>query len=355
MLGSARPHLLFVLVLALVATGAPSLAQGRHLRHHGNQPSARMDEERDQERGRPTVFAASIDEMIRACTGQAEALRKLPPETVVQAVQFKDDQRSALEQVRASAASAAETLDANCPKGIPPELGAKLDALGHALSLLADALTGLRPAVLKFHALLDDEQKGRLVAMRASGNPASRSGRKDPGFGGAADADAASICAQWVAILRTWPVRQIDAGMQLSDAQRAALYELSAAIYRSAGHLVEACPTDNPVTALGRLDARGNELQAVRQDIETIRPSSAAFENALNDVQKKRLAEAMASETHWSGGTTRGRQAREMVSQSPADSGDDRGGFGIGPRGQRSGPVRWPWFGFAYAPHLRRY
>lgn len=78
--------------------------------------------------------------------------------------------------------------------------------------------------------------------------------------------------------------------MQLSDAQRAALYELSAAIYRSAGDLVEACPAENPVTPHGRLDAKQNELQAVREDIKAIRPPAAAFENALNEVQKKRLA-----------------------------------------------------------------
>jgi hypothetical protein len=352
--GSGRRHLLFLLVLALMATGATSLAQGRHLRHHAGEPSARMDAERDQERSRPIVFAASIDEMIRACAEQAAALRKLPPETIVQAVQLGDDQRAALEQVRASAGSAAETLDANCPKGIPAEPAAKLDTLDHALSLLADSLSGLRPAVFKFHALLDDEQKGRLVAMKVSGNQASRRGLKNPASGSGADAEAKSICTQWVAILRTWPVRQIEAGMQLSDAQRAALYELSAAIYRSAGSSVEACPEDNPVTALGRLDARQKELQAVRHDIEAIRPATIAFEDALNDAQKKRLAEAMGPEAYWSGGMTRGQQAREIVPQSPVDSGD-RHGFKTGGRPQRSAPVHSPWFGFAYVPHSRRY
>jgi len=47
---------------------------------------------------------------------------------------------------------------------------------------------------------------------------------------------------------------------------------------------------ENPVTPHGRLDAKQNELQAVREDIKAIRPPAAAFENALNEVQKKRLA-----------------------------------------------------------------
>ena len=282
-------HLLF-LVLALAVAGAP--AQARQLRHQGDEANARVDEERSQEHGRPTAFAAFINEMPHACDEQAAVLRKPLPENIVQAVRLSDDQRAALEQVRASADSAAKTLDDNCPKRIPAELGARLDTLDHALSLVADSLSGLRPSVLKFYALLDDEQKGRLVAMRVSGNPASRSSGKDSASGSGADAEAKSICTQWVANLRTWPVRQIDAGMQLSNAQRAALYELSAAIYRFGA---QDCPADNPVTALGRLDARQNELQAVRRDIEAMRPSMTAFENALNDAQKKALTLSVPS------------------------------------------------------------
>jgi hypothetical protein len=270
-----------LLVLALVVTSAPPSAQARNLRHHGDEASARADQEQYQEQGRPTIFAALIDEIIQACGEQAAALRKGPPETIVQAVQLSDDQRAALDQVRTSADSAAKTLDANCPKRIPAEFGAKLDTLDHALSLVVDSLKGLRPSIVQFYALLDDEQKGRLVAMRVSGN--SRSGPKASASGSGTDAEATSICTQWVAILSTWPVRQIDAGMQLSAAQRAALYELSAAIYRSAG-LSEACPADNAVTTLGRLDARQKELQAVRHDIEVMRPSATAFENALNNA-----------------------------------------------------------------------
>jgi len=227
------------------------------------------------------------------------------------------------------------------------------------LSLLADSLSGLRPALLKFHASLDDEQKGRLVAMSRSSKPTPRSGRtgtrKGPAAGGGAEEKATSICTQWAAILRTWPVRQFDTQMQLSDAQRAALYELSAAIYRSAGDLVEACPAENPVTPYGHLDARQNELQAVREDIKAIRPPAAAFENALNEVQKKPLALATDSETHWSGEMTPGHPAREIVSQSSGRSGKYHGGFKNGPMGHRSGPVRWQQWGFAYVPHWHRY
>jgi hypothetical protein len=297
MLASACRHVLLLLILGLVVTGAPPPSQARHLRHHGDEASTRADEERYQEHGRRTAFAAFIDEMIQACGEQAAALGKLPPDTIVQAMQLSDDQRAAFDQVRTSADSAAKTLDANCSKHIPAELGAKLDTLDDALSLIVDSLSGLGPAV-KFYGMLDDEQKGGLVAMSLSYNRASRSGRagtrKHRVSNSRADPDAKSICTQWAANLRTWPVRQIDAAMQLSDPQRAALYELTGAIYRSAGNLVETCPRQNAITPRGRLEARQNELQALRQDIEAIRPSAAAFENALNELQRKRLAEVMA-------------------------------------------------------------
>ena len=103
---------------------------------------------------------------------------------------------------------------------------------------------------------------------------------------------------------------------------------------------------DNPVTALGRLDARQNELQAVRQNIEAIRPSTAAFENALNDAQKKWLTEAMDSEPHRSGGMTRGQQAREIASQSSGDRDNHH---------DRLKSARVPQWGFAYVRHGRRY
>ena len=352
-------HLLFLAALALVMTGAPPFAQGRHLGHHGDEPSAQNaqnqnSEQRDEEHGRPKAFAASIDEMIHACAEQAAMFRQLPPEAVGEAVQLKDDQRAALEQIRTSAGSVAKSLDTNCPQTIPAALDAKLDTLGNTLNLVADALGGLRPALLEFYALLSDEQKGRLVAMSLSDSQPPRSSRtgKNPGAANVGNQEAKAFCAQWAAILRTWPVKQLDAGIQLSDGQRAALYEVSAAIFRSAGDLVESCPLENPITPLGRLDARRDELQALRQDIDAIRPSAAAFESRLSAVQRKRLAEAMDSGTHSSGGKAHDRQAEEIVARSSADtdSGTHHGGPKIGSVGRRSQSARW---GFAFVPHWR--
>jgi hypothetical protein len=61
------------------------------------------------------------------------------------------------------------------------------------------------------------------------------------------------------------PVAQVERAISLSDDQHANLYDLSAAIYRAAGSLATACPAEDRFTALGRLDARQRQLQALRQ------------------------------------------------------------------------------------------
>jgi hypothetical protein len=70
------------LVLALAVAGAP--AQARQLRHQGDEANARADEERSQEHGRPTAFAAFINEMPHACDEQAAVFRP-PPESIAKA------------------------------------------------------------------------------------------------------------------------------------------------------------------------------------------------------------------------------------------------------------------------------
>jgi hypothetical protein len=289
-----------LMVLALLAMGGPSFAQTYHQRHYGDQARqarAEADEKDREQPGKPVGFVAAIDRTIHACGQQALELRQLPLDAISRSAQLRDVQRAALERVQRSAMAAAKALDARCPRSAPAELTARIDVLDGALGSVVDSLNRIRPALATFYDLLDDEQKARLVVMSFSGKPASKAdpgARKGGGVhgDGAADAAPGPICAQWAANLRTWPIQQIDSSrMQLSDQQRAALYELTAAIYRSAGDLTEACPTDSQVTPLARLEAKEHELQAVRQDIEAIRPFAAAFEAALNDTQRKQLAQ----------------------------------------------------------------
>jgi hypothetical protein len=135
-----------------------------------------------------------------------------------------------------------------------------------------------------FYGLLNDEQKARLVAMGISNNA---SGKEDVASKQNGPKD--SLCQHWVVNLRSWPVRQIEEGTSLSDEQHAALYELTAAIYRAAGRLGKACIAEDRFTPPGRLEARQDALEALQKGIDAIRPVFSQFESELTDVQKAKL------------------------------------------------------------------
>ena len=98
------------------------------------------------------------------------------------------------------------------------------------------------------------------------------------------------MCVQLAGSMRNWPVREIDSAPALSDFQRASLYALASGIYRSAGELAQACPTENRLTPVSRLEARENLLRALQRNMEAIQPTAAAFESALSEEQKKVLS-----------------------------------------------------------------
>jgi hypothetical protein len=160
-------------------------------------------------------------------------------------------------------------------------------------------LATLRPAFATFYDTLDDEQKAHLAVAdlsRRSQSGADRGARVAANardVAGASDAEQDPVCREWVTILRGWPVSRLDTSLSLSDEQHAALYELSAAIFRAVGNLVTACPAESHLTPLGRLDAKQRQLQALRQGIDAMKPLLAAFEGSLNEAQKAQLAAAV--------------------------------------------------------------
>jgi hypothetical protein len=302
----------FLLALAVAAVGASSVAEARHWRHHWHYDHGfyqAADEGRGEENTLPPIgnhrshiemnsFGRGIEQVIGACAEEAVELKRMPFDLVARIVRANGEQRSALERVRSTANDAAATLSATCPKDTPAELGQRLDQLGGALDAIAASLATLRPALATFYEALDDEQKARLVAIDFSRKslPKSDRGEGETANGRApngSDPAQDPVCNRWIAILRSWPVRQVESGISLSDEQRASLYDLTAAIYRAISGLVGACPAGDHFTALGRLDARQRQLQALRHGIDAIRPVLSKFEDSLSDSQRTRLAIAV--------------------------------------------------------------
>jgi hypothetical protein len=147
----------------------------------------------------------------------------------------------------------------------------------------------MHPALANFYASLNEEQKARLVVNFSPNVQTKRDSRLAADSDNQQNADQDTGCRQWASILRSWPIRQIEAATQLSDEQHAALYEVTAAFYHAASGLVSSCPGERPLTPLGRLEAEQRQLEALRQGIDIIQPVITIFEKSLTDGQKTRL------------------------------------------------------------------
>src|SRR5262249_26972914 len=153
---------------------------------------------------------------------------------------------------------------------------------------ISASLAALRPALAAFYDALDDEQKAKLAGIESSRNSPSKTNRSERRMarGGVpddrADAERDPVCHQWVVSLRSWPVRQVERAITFSDEQHANLYDLTAVISRAAGSLASGCAAKERATAIGRLDAKQQQLQALRQGIDAIKPVLSTFKDSLD-------------------------------------------------------------------------
>lgn len=310
---AARSRLLYASSVVLIVLSAASAAQARHHgRHHGRHwheyedrvplaPDLAPAPARGA-RSQAGGFALAAAQVIHACGEQAAELQNMPFDAVVKTLQPNDEQRGALEQIRAATADAANTLNTTCPKNVPAPLTDRLDAMRASLDAIKAALSPLRPAFVAAYATLNDEQKARLVA-RTIPQQAARSRQTAPqtqqGEGAAnsaADSGAQPVslgCGQWPAMLKDWPLDRIESDLSLSDEQHAALYTMMAAIYRAAGAVAASCQDQDALTPVARLDAELNRVDVLRACVDAIAPALTGFADSLNSEQTAQLNAAL--------------------------------------------------------------
>jgi len=293
----------------MMAMSLASAAEARHWRHNGyygfywpDRSTGRDRAEAAPRDSAPLVqtsgFGLGVAHMIRACEEQSVELRKTPFDVISRTVRPSERQQHALDTIRSAMSVAADMLATTCPKDIPAMPSERLDALRHAIDALLESRTTMHPALDDFYASLDEEQKARIV-VNLSSKVQTKSNRdaRLPAESDNQNADQETGCRQWASILRTWPIKQIEAGNQLSDEQHAALYEVTAAFYHAASGLVSSCPAETPLTPLGRLETEQKQLEALRRGIDIIQPVITTFEKLLTDAQKMRLQAAVNEPT----------------------------------------------------------
>jgi hypothetical protein len=299
-------RVLFLLAIILCASAS---AEARHRKHYGGHRYLQQNAVKDRTWGgelpasdtsssQGSSFGPAIAELIRGCSQEAIQLKNWPIDSIALIVGPDAAQQNALDKVRNASIETADILAATCPKEIPVALTARFDALKQAVDAFITGLDALRPAIETFYFLLNDEQKVRVLAMSANNSLETTGRPQRSSRGSAAHRDVSSVQQElpcrWLAhALRDWPIRQIEISIPLSDSQRAALYDLTASIYRAVGTLIASCPTEASLTPLGEIEVKRKRANALRQAAGIIRPVLDRFEGTLDDGQKMRLGQVI--------------------------------------------------------------
>ncbi|MFZ0729468.1 MAG: Spy/CpxP family protein refolding chaperone [Methylovirgula sp.] len=85
------------------------------------------------------------------------------------------------------------------------------------------------------------------------------------------------------------PVVRIKRAIRPNDTQLAILNDLKAASAKADGILQASCPSEPPLTPVGRLDAMGKRIDAMIQAVQIIRAPLTTLDNSLDDKQRERF------------------------------------------------------------------
>ncbi len=244
--------------------------------------------ERRHVRSRHVRADIGIEQTYRAatqiCQTSEPSLIHWPIDQIAQTVQPIENQQQLLDNLRTGSEKASNVLQAACPTNQPITPLGRLDIITSRLEAMLQAADIVRPALASFYDSLDDEQKGRFNEM---GQEPGRSAKRG---GGAEAKSEARVCAgQAPGVLSEQAVRRIDQKVRPNERQSEALNELRDASTKAAEDLRDACPSDTPLTPIGRLDAMTKRLQAMLDAAKSVRPALARFYDLLNDEQKARF------------------------------------------------------------------
>jgi hypothetical protein len=125
----------------------------------------------------------------------------------------------------------------------------------------------------------------------------------------------AQMCGEDSRDIAGLPIDQIQQGLQLNDAQRAALDDLANASVKAAQDIKAACPTQIASTAPGRLAAMQGRIEAMIAAVETVQPPLQKFYDLLNDEQRTQL-NALAQDQRRRNAARNSRNASGSLTQS---------------------------------------
>jgi hypothetical protein len=187
-----------------------------------------------------------------------------------------NDEAGALAVLHPALVKVDQQITAACPRGVAAAMPDRLRSMQDRMWGIRVALTNLRDPLQKFHDALTDDQKAKLDA------PPSEDGKKT-------DASAAGLCLAHAQGAPQWPAGEITRAVGPNRTQQASLATLSQSSAQMSKMMLGSCPQKMPATALARLDAALDWLDATLFAATNVVVHVDDFYRTLNDAQKAKL------------------------------------------------------------------
>ncbi len=217
--------------------------------------------------------------IAETCAGFAPGVSDLPIGKLEGIIDATNEQRNALEDLKAAVAQASGILKGACPSEPPLTPVARLDAMQHRLQAMQQANVVIKAPFVRLFGLLSEQQKRRLEAVA---KPAQQPQR-------AKKMDVTQLCTGQAGFTNV-PTDQISNTLTLSPEQQQELDKLKAASAKASEELGTSCPTSMPDTLDARLDAAQQRVAALIGAVDTVRPAVRDFYASLTDEQKAALS-----------------------------------------------------------------
>jgi TolA-binding protein len=228
------------------------------------------------------------------CSNPSQGVTAWPIAEITRAVKPTAQQRTLLDQLKHSAAQAADALKSSCSDIYALTPPGRLQAMINRVSATLEAVRMVRPALEAFYNSLSDEQQARFNAIgpqHLAANPSDQSAQNQPSKDQPQQQASARPegCGASKTSLTRLPIERIDTVLHPTGAQKDKLDRLGAATKKAVQELQAACPDETPVTPVGRLQAMEKRLSAMLQAANEVKPALDDFYASLGSEQKERF------------------------------------------------------------------
>ena len=235
---------------------------------------------------RPRESSGASQQAVRQlCEEPEKGVTAWPIASIEQAVQPTSEQRALLDELKSTAAKAADAFKESCGESYAMTPPGRLRSMMNRISATLEAVRIVRPALEKFYNSLSDEQQARFNALGPNIGEQSQS-QPQPQPEANAQPDT---CGEPKPSLTNLPIERIETVIRPAGTQKEALDRLREATEKGVQGLQAACPEDVPLTPVGRLEAMEKRLEAMMQAAKLVQPALDEFYTALGSEQKARF------------------------------------------------------------------